>query len=1058
MAVFSGFGVAWEIGPFRYDSHLHLRVTTTKQTLKAGSIWRLAEQIHVHTRTRYVSFNVPASATARGRVIVNHTPLPVALFSALRLMIGLCGSSGRIQIATFRLPLFCIRPDEQSPIMSRSAEDSKSEPNHLYDESATWCNHPTIQNSKPHAVLDPIVVLVAFCVAAFIAPLPHCSFGSEFSAIRDKNGTELRAMRCEYGCDSECAERRPAAYLVYLRPHAMSLVGLGRSSVVALAEQSNHGFWIMLYQIDATPGCDITELPSPETSICSALAMPTVTKHQINAIELAALTENVGHGIHGVLVAFTCLMGRLKAELSPAALSFARGIDAWLTEKSGLGGHIVCFAKRQRDSQPTFLEPCMSITRSFPTESSSSVEDRVRPTPEQFRETYDAAFRVWANLHLDAIENPALPASCLVPGDAFGQHPYFPPNLRVQHLGATRHDDGPPPIYATGFSIWGSPPCKGDVPFPLFPQPLEIELATAEPVILSIVRPEQASFNNCQWFVRADTNYIPILVLAWAYILSARWAELLPEACCPLTYTDSQAEHQDDPSQQSRGRRGSYVDVDIGSASLEETRWWAAVLAPGQGWQSRVSGSYLVSPWSLILQPHPWFVVRRANSSSPPSPPSSRPPAVSSSTAIRFLDRFCLRHNVIDQSHAALATVLLFPRLDKEGIWKLSYPKIGAETQPAEVASHEQGPAPERQLRHDWIHQEHRLDQLLTLSCHQRGIRPMLLSVFYDPQVDCNLVSAWLQGTMAAIEAAAHGGPNVLGRMFMGRGPSVAFLWVGATILGLQKGLLTQVRRGEIPADLHSAVWSGTVQSFLQPPVSNPLSVDGCILRADECRLLFLSQSRGLPRGVPSCQWRPFGATPVEDVDLEVRAHEECENHWLQYRGFAWDCIDGECQLQTPEPEPGPRPPPLDLPPAEHLNSGRQITILYDHLDTRTEAASVKATRSVFCWLRLHGQTRHERDIWDHDWFHVPDCDEYGNCRAEDEGGSPSVSDRPISPIKNRMSGLDAASAADISPVRNWLAELDTAGGLEEEEGKEEEGKEEEGKEKGKEKEEEEEK
>lgn len=77
--------------------------------------------------------------------------------------------------------------------------------------------------------------------------------------------------------------------------------------------------------------------------------------------------------------------------------------------------------------------------------------------------------------------------------------------------------------------------------------------------------------------------------------------------------------------------------------------------------------------------------------------------------------------------------------------------------------------------------------------------------------------------------------------------------------------------------------------------------------RVDECRLLFLSQSSHHTR-FPVCQWRPFDVTPVEDVDIEVRVHAECEGHELQYQGFSWDCTNddmdfqslGEAEIRTP--------------------------------------------------------------------------------------------------------------------------------------------------------------
>lgn len=81
----------------------------------------------------------------------------------------------------------------------------------------------------------------------------------------------------------------------------------------------------------------------------------------------------------------------------------------------------------------------------------------------------------------------------------------------------------------------------------------------------------------------------------------------------------------------------------------------------------------------------------------------------------------------------------------------------------------------------------------------------MLLSVFYEPTMKCNNDTPWLQGALAAIDSLAREKPLVLGRLFMDRLPEVAFLWAGATVLGMQKKLLQDVRFGLIPIDLHSA-------------------------------------------------------------------------------------------------------------------------------------------------------------------------------------------------------------------------------------------------------------
>jgi hypothetical protein len=73
-------------------------------------------------------------------------------------------------------------------------------------------------------------------------------------------------------------------------------------------------------------------------------------------------------------------------------------------------------------------------------------------------------------------------------------------------------------------------------------------------------------------------------------------------------------------------------------------------------------------------------------------------------------------------------------------------------------------------------------------------------------------MTPWLQGTLAAIDTLAKKDACIIGRMCMGRSPEVAYLWLGATILGLQERLLQDVRRGQIAFDLESAVWSRTLE------------------------------------------------------------------------------------------------------------------------------------------------------------------------------------------------------------------------------------------------------
>ncbi|EOA85929.1 uncharacterized protein SETTUDRAFT_110951 [Exserohilum turcica Et28A] len=450
--------------------------------------------------------------------------------------------------------------------------------------------------------------------------------------------------------------------------------------------------------------------------------------------------------------------------------------------------------------------------------------DEIQISEERFRNIYAAGFETWAQLHSLVVKNTKLPTRCFFTKNTFPLLPAFPQNLKLEE-----HPNG---LSASGFSTWASSPATCASSIPSFRRRVQLEVAVKDPVLLSISDSAPTDTYSTSWF-RSQNDYLAILVLAWAYVLSARWVEIMSPACS-LTYTDNLAKHYDATTKSDNAQH---------SAS-----------------------------------------------------------AATFSEAFGFLNRFCTRHDIVDQSHAALAAVLLLP-------------------------------------------------------CNINGLRPLLLSVFYEANIECNAVTPWLQGTVAAIESLVGEKLSIFGRMCMERRPEVACIWLGSAILGIQQKLLQDIKYGQIPIDLDSAAWTGTIQSFIQQPVSRPLAVDGYIQRADECRLLFLCQSRNHTR-TPICQWKPFGKTPKDDVDLEVKVHEHCEGHGLQYQGFVWDCTEGEIKL-------------LSIQQCQYT-----VPIVWKGLNCEQEAISENATRNIFSWLRSDGYPPYEKAIFEHEWFMTYDSDE----------------------------------------------------------------------------------
>ncbi|RKL09685.1 hypothetical protein BFJ70_g16640 [Fusarium oxysporum] len=580
------------------------------------------------------------------------------------------------------------------------------------------------------------------------------------------------------------------------------------------------------------------------------------------------------------------------------------------------------------------------------------MDDAVRISAEKFRAIYEESFITWARLYAHVVGKSRLPAQSFAVHDISQQHPVLSRNMRLKHdqKGA----------FAIGKSIWSSNGTKCGYELPPFRQPVHIRVAVKNPVSLSISEPNEKNAEPL-CFAR-DCDYTAVLVLAWSYILSARWTEIMPGACS-LAYTESQATTHQGITQCKDEE--NLFSIQIGDISLEEARWWAAILAPGQGWRADITYEQqtFLAPWSIHLQQSPCFVLLHGTDSA-----SSPYPAATFSDASQYLDRFCARYNITNQSQAAMAAVLLLPSMGSLKPLRLPTPRTSNAGAP-HLATDVSDNKPYR----DRIHKSHHIDRLLTLSCHTRGIRPLLLSAFYEPRIECNAVTPWLQGTLAAIKHVAGNDSYMVGRMCMERSPRVAFLWLGCIILDLQDKLLQEVHFGQIPVDLHSAAWSGTIQSFIQQRVSNPLVTDGYVSRADECRLLFLSQSEH-PIRVPMCQWKPFGKTLVEDVDVEVRVHQQCEDHWLQYEGIGWECKDGSLEFQSSRKAGSQNFSGEPL--IQHTTDVCPTAIDYGELARDREAISENATRSIFGWLRSDGYAPRERDIWDHEWFNMPESDE----------------------------------------------------------------------------------
>lgn len=602
------------------------------------------------------------------------------------------------------------------------------------------------------------------------------------------------------------------------------------------------------------------------------------------------------------------------------------------------------WGNRRSIKNPTFAYDLLQHLQ-----TSCIMEDAIRPNNERLRTAYEQGHRNWHSLYLRAKQEPGLPQFCFQFQRAFQQQPRFSHNLDLKQSYGF--------VYAVGVSSWETGTSYGHCRIPSFEQRLDISVSVNRPTSLVLRDGSDHTSNYSTWFDRED-NHLSVLILAWAYILSARWAELMPEST--VRYTDSQAKWNGDESANS-------IVVDIGDVNEERARWWAAILAPGEGWQADITSGQdrYRSPWSIAFQGGQNFVL-----SCRQSPLSRDSTVVSFRTALCFLSDYCTLHDVADQGIAALSAALFLPFLnDGKAVSLPSLITHGACQIPT-ISSR-------NNVQFDFAHEAHQVDKLLTLSCNIKGIRALLSSTFYEPGITCNFVSPWLQSTFAFLDSVRND-HLLLARILMNRTPNIAFLWLGGVIMGAHEEIMQECRFGLMAIDLHAAVWSGTIQSFMQEPVSKYSkavcnSSDSSILRSDECRLLFLTQAENHTR-FPICPWVPFGETALGDTDLDVRFHTGCGgDHALKYGGWKWVCKHGavvQSDSSTPIPPGPPKPKQWDGP----LESYTPVS--FEALDLEEESASENATRSIFGWLRFEGYPPAERDIHEHPWVKIDDSED----------------------------------------------------------------------------------
>ncbi|KAF5633847.1 immunoglobulin variable region used by the itc63b heavy chain [Fusarium tjaetaba] len=573
-----------------------------------------------------------------------------------------------------------------------------------------------------------------------------------------------------------------------------------------------------------------------------------------------------------------------------------------------------------------------------------------------FRIFYEKGYNTWSDLLKQATEDPDIPSDDPRVEHLFPHHPYFPVGVELDSTGLL-----------TATSTWV--PGRGSCDLPPFDQPFQISPRVATPtrLLTSTKLPLPAS----TWFKQSD-NHLAVLVLAWAYVLSARWSEIFSQAL-PLEYTDSQAEWLDAPPCDN-----TEAVVDVGNVSHDAARWWAAVLSPGQGWKaSMVCGRYkFMSPWSSTLESLPTIRLFSASRSGTPS--HQRCPHFE--TAVQYISDYCALHSLHDQNRVAIATALMLPLANHDRI-SVILPVPRMRIAPSPISS-----SPESTHEPIYGRDIRQFDRLLTLSCNPLGVKSILGSIFYESSILCNTCGPWLQGAATFLQSGLIPDLDVLSRMFSLRSPHLSFLWLGAIIAGLHKGFLSGPGGllGLNRIDIHEAAWTGTLISFIQDHVPRQPEDTTSISRRNEFTLAFLTQGVARYRYPPIFPYAPLGSTAVGELDLDIRLHMACPGgHALKFSKITWPCAGGkkevyEAATLTTITRPSSKPSQAVAPRLAD----------YSGLDPDRDI-SERVTRNIFTWMReMDGFPVSERKIYKHEWLDDGDSGDHDRNCAEGDGGS----------------------------------------------------------------------
>lgn len=236
------------------------------------------------------------------------------------------------------------------------------------------------------------------------------------------------------------------------------------------------------------------------------------------------------------------------------------------------------------------------------------------------------------------------------------------------------------------------------------------------------------------------------------------------------------------------------------------------------------------------------------------------------------------------------------------------------------------------------------LGKCIQLSSTHEALDSLLCSVFFDPTVTCNFRGAMTLGIRDALPNEDNW--RVMLKAISSKAPHIAPFWNALVRNGQAQDMLDCALSGLPPICLPAALWTNTIQSFLQVNYTCDPPQD-TISRARE----FSTSCFVRPHAsIPWSPAPPFGSTSLDNLSLVVREHIGHQHKPLRWTMF-WTSKSGEKMVAGRPNHPKP-PPSIILARAQMDFSTESRDQSWNTRERDANDRSWDATSRLFNWHR----------------------------------------------------------------------------------------------------------